>query len=112
MKKKIAIEMYWNNLIFRKYNNRVVIDNKEIELEIINEIKKIKNIKEYNLSEILIRNERDMNINKIYDEIIKSFKSIGFENTATLYSQSETSKIGGKLDGLMKLHYRKKLIKT
>ena len=27
--KKIAIEMYWNNLIFRKYNNRVVIDNKK-----------------------------------------------------------------------------------
>ena len=97
IKKKIAIEMYWNNLIFRKYNNRVVIDNKEIELEISNEIKKIKNIKEYNLSEILIRNERDMNINKIYDEIIKSFKSIGFENTATLYSQSDTSKIGGKI---------------
>ena len=34
--------MYWNNLIFRKYNNRVVIDNKEIELEISNEIKKLK----------------------------------------------------------------------
>ena len=48
-----------------------------------------------------------MNINKIYDEIIKSFKSIGFENTATLYSQSDTSKIGVKLDGLKKLHCQK-----
>ncbi len=97
IKEKIAIEMYWNNLIFRKYNNQVVIDNKTIELEIKNEIKKIKNIKEYNLSEILIRNEKDLDINKIYDEIIKSFKSIGFENTATLYSKSDTSKVGGKI---------------
>ena len=53
-----------------------------------------------------------MNINKIYDEIIKSFKSIGFENTATLYSNLIHLKLEVKLDGLMKLHCRKKLIKT
>lgn len=112
IKEKIAIEMYWNNLIFRKYNAQVVIDNKTIELEIKKEIKKIKNIKEYNLSEILIQNEKDLDINKIYDEIIKSSKSIGFENTATLYSKSDTSKVGGKIGWINETSLSQKINKN
>ena len=53
-----------------------------------------------------------MNINKIYDEIIKSFKSIGFENTATLYSQSDTSKIGGKIGWINETSLSKKINKN
>ena len=30
VKRKLAIEMLWNNLIFKKFNNRVVIDKIEI----------------------------------------------------------------------------------
>ncbi len=112
IKEKISIEMYWNNLIFRKYNNQVVIDKESIEMEINREIKKIKNIKEYNLSEILIRNQKNLNINNIYDEIIKSNKSIGFENTATLYSQSETGKIGGKIGWVNETSLSKKINKN
>ena len=112
IKEKIAIEMYWNNLIFRKYNNQVVIDNKSIELEIKNEIKKINKIKEYNLSEILIRNEKDLDINNFYKEIIKSMKSIGFENTATLYSKSDTSKVGGKIGWINETSLSQKINKN
>ena len=31
VKRKLAIEMLWNNLIFKKFNNRVVIDKVEIK---------------------------------------------------------------------------------
>ena len=31
LKRKLAIEMLWNNLIFEKFNNRVVIDKVEIK---------------------------------------------------------------------------------
>lgn len=112
IKEKISIEMYWNNLIFRKYNNQVVIDKETIEQEINTEIKKIQNIKEYNLSEILIRNQKNLDINNIYDEIIKSNKSIGFENTATLYSQSDSAKIGGKIGWVNETSLSKKINKN
>ena len=37
--KKLAIEMLWNNLIYEKFNNRVVIDKVEIKNNIEKEIK-------------------------------------------------------------------------
>ena len=36
IKEKISIEMHWNNLIFRKYINQVVIDKEAIKSKIIN----------------------------------------------------------------------------
>ena len=112
IKEKISIEMHWNNLIFRKYINQVVIDKEAIKSEINNEIKKIKKIKEYNLSEILIRNQKELDINNIYNEIIKSNKSIGFENTATLYSKSDSAKIGGKIGWVNETSLSKKINKN
>ena len=97
VKEKISIEIFWNNFIFRKYNNQVVINNELIKEEISNEVKKLKKIKEYNLSEIQIEYEKNIDINEIYKKIIESDKINGFENTATLFSISETAKYGGKI---------------
>ena len=50
----------------------------------------------YNLSEIVFVIEKD----KTYENTIKSIDSsieIGFENTANLYSVSESSNVGGKI---------------
>ena len=69
VKKKIAIEMYWNNLIYRKYNNQVVINEILIEEELKKEAKKLNRLKELNLSEILIRNKKNLDI----DSFIKKF---------------------------------------
>ena len=89
--------MYWNNLIFRKYNNQVRINKSLIEKNIKNEINKLGKLKEFNLSEIVIKNHKDLNINDIYKKILDSTKEIGFDNAANLYSQSTTSKFGGKI---------------
>ncbi len=97
IKDKISIEMYWNNLIFRKYNNQVKINKSLIEENVKNEIKKLGKLKEFNLSEIVIRNQKDLNINVLYKKILDSAKEIGFDNTANLFSQSNTSKFGGKI---------------
>ena len=97
IKDKISIEMYWNNLIFRKYNNQVRINKSLIEKNIKNEINKLGKLKEFDLSEIVIRNQKDLNINTIYKKILDSSKEIGFDNAANLYSQSATSKFGGKI---------------
>ena len=73
-KEKIAIEIYWNNLIFSKYNNQVVINKNSLEKEVKEETKKLKQLREINLSEILIRNEKNLDIKNTYNEIIKSIK--------------------------------------
>ena len=85
--------MYWNNLIYRKYINQVVINEILIEEELKKETEKLKQLKELNLSEIIIRNKKDLDIDKLYKEILESYNTVGFENTATIYSKSDSANI-------------------
>jgi peptidyl-prolyl cis-trans isomerase SurA len=97
VKRKLAIEMLWNNLIFQKFNNRVVIDEIEIKNNLEKEIKSLSFSKDILLSEILIRNSKDLKLDVVYSEILKSIKDVGFAATANIYSISDTAKIGGKV---------------
>tara|TARA_E500000178_G_scaffold119497_1_gene119541 strand:+ start:2512 stop:3447 length:936 start_codon:yes stop_codon:yes gene_type:complete len=101
LKKKIEIENEWKNLIYSKYFKTVKIDKEEL----IKKIKKSKNDKsslEYNLSEIVFTKKKDLTLEKLFSDIKESIKKNGFENTANLYSISESAKIGGKLGWVKK----------
>ena len=97
VKRKLATEMLWNNLIFKKFNNRVVIDEAEIKNNLDIEIKNLNNSNDLFLSEILIKNSPDLKIEAIYSEILKSIENIGFAATANIFSVSDTAKLGGKV---------------
>ena len=97
VKKKLAIEMLCNNLIFEKFNNRIIIDELEIKDNLDKEIKKIGLSKELFLSEILIKDSKDLKLDSIYSEILKSIKDVGFAATANIFSKSDSAKIGGKI---------------
>ena len=96
VKKKIEIESLWNQLIYNRYRNQVKIDKTKLKEKIKNNQKNNFKIL-YNLSEIIFVIEKD----KTYENTIKSISSsiveIGFENTANLYSVSESSNVGGKI---------------
>jgi len=93
IKKKISIEILWNQLIYSKFKQNVKIDRKSIQNELSNNVKK----KEFLLSEILFNiNENE----KLNDKIVLLKKEInekGFSQTALSYSISDTSSKGGKL---------------
>tara|TARA_B100001093_G_scaffold457048_1_gene468505 strand:- start:108 stop:1040 length:933 start_codon:yes stop_codon:yes gene_type:complete len=95
IKKKIKIEMLWNELIYTRYKDQVKIDNNKL----IKKIEKMakKKQKEYLLSEILFRKKKDQDINYLIDQIKLSIKNIGFNNTANIFSISDSAKLGGKL---------------
>jgi peptidyl-prolyl cis-trans isomerase SurA len=112
LKKKIAIEVLWNNLIFSKFNQQVVINATLLEKQVNKEIKKLTNIREYLLSEILIKNEKDLRINQLYKEIIASSKKIGFDNTANLFSKSDSAKYGGKIGWIQETSLSPLIIKN
>ncbi len=112
IKRKIAIEMLWNNLIFRKFINRVVIDKKEIKDNLDNEIKNMSFSRNLYLSEIIIKNSKDLEIEKIYSEILKSIKNIGFGATANIFSISDSAKIGGKVGWVEETSLSKKILKN
>ena len=95
IKQKIRIELFWNELIYSKYKNQIKIDKKKL-------IKKINNLtnktrKQYLLSEIVFNKKKGETLEKLIEQIKLSINEIGFNNTANIYSVSESSKFGGKL---------------
>lgn len=95
IKEKIKLELLWNELIYNKYNQQVKIDKKKL-IEKINNIKN-ENQKEYLLSEIIFKKKKDESLENLVNQIKLSINDIGFNNTANIYSISESSKFGGKL---------------
>ena len=91
---KLESEALWNQLIYRKFNSKIKIDEDKIK-------EQIKSYKQYSNSYLLYEIVFNANENKeatnLYKKIEKSIIENGFENTASIFSISETSKTGGKL---------------
>ena len=94
VKEKFIIDALWNRLIMNKYASQVTINEKKIEKKVIANKKKSK---EYRLSEIIFEITNKDEINKKYKKIVKSINEKGFKNSASIFSISDTSKIGGDL---------------
>ena len=112
VKRKLAIEMLWNNLIFQKFSNRVVINENEIKNSIDKEINSMKPTRDIFLSEILIKNSKDLKLDIVYSEILKSSENVGFATTANIFSSSDTAKIGGKIGWLKETSLSKEIQKN
>ena len=95
IKTKITIDVLWNELIVKKYNSKIVIDEAKIKKKILKN-SKIKS-KEYELAEIIFEVTSKDAIEKKYNQIVESINDIGFENSAATYSFSESAKIGGNI---------------
>ncbi len=97
LRKKLIVEQTWNKLIFDLYKDKIRINEDEIKLN-LDKIESDKSSqKSFNLSEIVfIENDKD-NYKKKYDEIISSINRIGFKDTASIYSISASSKLGGSI---------------
>ena len=95
LKKKFVIEQLWNTLIIDKYRNLVNVDSNRINDKLEELIKNNSEILSFNLSEIIFLEKDKAAIDKKYNEIISSIQSIGFKDTAVIYSMSESAKLGG-----------------
>ena len=95
IKKKITIDALWNEIIIKKYNSKITINETEIKKEILKN-NKIQ-LKEYQLSEIIFEVMSKEEIETKYKEVVKSINEIGFENSAAIYSFAESAKIGGDI---------------
>lgn len=113
VKKKIEIEILWNQLIIEKYKDKLSIDQNKIKKDLKVKINSESNeIDEYNLSEILFTTESKSTEEKDLEKINKSINEIGFENTARIYSISNTSSSGGNIGWIKKTQLSEKIIST
>ena len=95
IKKKFNIELLWNELIFSKFKNQIKINKNQLleKLDLVDNVDEIN----YNISEIVFNKDKDKSLENLIKEIELSISEIGFGNTATLFSISESAKFGGKI---------------
>ena len=93
IKEKLAIELIWNDLIFQKFNSKILIDKNKIKEEILKKPKKKE--RELSLSEIFFSVTRKSDFEKKYEAVIKDIELTGFKNAALIHSNSDTASIGG-----------------
>ena len=109
LRKKIEIENEWKNMIYVRYNNSINIDKNSLMLKVDNLIKN-NYVLEYNLSEIIFTTKSDTTYNDEFEKIKNSIEDNGFENTANLYSISDSSNVGGKIGWVAKKNLSESII--
>ena len=91
---KIKVNILWNQIIFSKYNNQLVVN----EIELKEKIKRQNdNKKSFNLSEIVFQIENLDDLKDTYETIKSDINKLGFQNAVLKYSVSNTSNEGGDL---------------
>ena len=96
VKKKIYMEFLWNSLIYNKYGAGIKIDENKIKNKVLEISKKVKE-KKFLLYELIYNIDDVKNLENKTSKIKQSIKDIGFESTVSIYSISETAKVGGKI---------------
>ena len=109
IKQKLLVEALWNQLIFKKYSENVVINREKLKTNILSQYNKNKKKFTYNLSEIFFAESIGENIKQRISDINKSISEIGFENTANIYSIASTAEKGGLIGWVNELQISSKI---
>ena len=97
VKKKLEIELLWNELIKQKFSQDINIDKSLLKQKIIDNKLSEKSMVEYELAEILFKIEKTIDKEKKIAAIKNDINVNGFKNAANIYSISDTAKFGGTI---------------
>lgn len=105
IKRKVTIEILWNQYIYAKFINKVKINKDKIKKELINNNYQ----KEFELSEILFNLNTDEKLEEKFMLIKKDIDKNGFSQAALAHSLSKTSSNGGNLGWISESVLSKKI---
>jgi peptidyl-prolyl cis-trans isomerase SurA len=111
VKEKFIIELMWNDLIYQKFNKKVVIDKEKIKNEISQNSQK-KFQKEFLLSEIVFNVANKDEFNNKYQKILLDIEKVGFKKTALIHSNADTATNGGLIGWVKEVNLNKNLKKV
>jgi len=111
VKRKLTVEAMWNRLIYKKYNDKININEDKLKKNLSDKIKNSpQEMVEYNLSEIVFDLDSNEEINNKYKLIQKNINKYGFKETASLISISGTANSGGDVGWIKRTHLSKNII--
>ena len=93
---KVKNEELWNELVFKKFNGLLKINDNNLRKDLQIKISNIKKF-EYNLSEILFEIDKNIELDDKYLDILENVKKNSFKVAATKFSISNSSINGGEI---------------
>ena len=109
-KKGIETQFMWQEFIYMRYKDKININEEIINKELTNSLNSKKNIKEVKLSEIEIRIDENLAIEKEVEKIRALIAKNGFANTAFTVSISPSAENKGELGWINSKSLSKKII--
>ena len=97
---EVKIQLSWQKLIYSLYQEKVKLDDKDINTDLERIISKNISTKDFNLSEIDIILDQNEDFKTKIIEINKNIRDQGFEKTAKQFSSSYSASSGGSLGWL------------
>ena len=107
IRNKMTVNAIWSQFIYNKYSKNIKIDTNKLRQN----IQRNESQTEYLLSEIVFNLEKKQTINEKFNIIKNAIEKNGFENTALIYSISETSTSGGNIGWVSENSVNKKILK-
>ena len=107
IRNKMTVNAIWSQFIYNKYSKNIKIDTNKLRQD----IQRNESQTEYLLSEIVFNLEKKQTINEKFNIIKNAIEKNGFENTALIYSISETSTSGGNIGWVSENSVNKKILK-
>ena len=104
---KMTVNAIWSQFIYDKYSKNIKIDTDKLKQD----IQRNESQTEYLLSEIVFDLKEKQTINEKFNIIKNAIEKNGFENTALIYSISETSTSGGNIGWVSENSINKKILK-
>ena len=107
IRNKMTVNAIWSQFIYDKYSKNIKIDTNKLKQD----IQRNESQTEYLLSEIVFDLKEKQTINEKFNIIKNAIEKNGFENTALIYSISETSTSGGNIGWVSENSINKKILK-
>ena len=111
IKKRISIELLWNQLVYRKYSKKFKINKKLIRDELLSKKNNLNSIIEYELSEIIFDIQQDENLDDKYTRIKNDIIIKKFEDAVLIHSISPTINNSGYIGWIKETSLNNKIKK-
>ena len=107
-KKKLMVDILWNQIIYSKYYDKIIINEEKLKKIIKNKNNKVNSLY---LKEIVFQVSDVSEIDAKYNLIKNDIEELGFESAALKYSISNSSNNGGDLGWIDEKSINKEILK-
>ena len=104
--RKLEIEAVWNEMVYYLFKDKIYIDETDLKNRIIDNQQKVESLL---ISEILVNIKNKNDVEKVYNQLLKSIEKFGYKETVLRLSISNSKNNSGLLGWINKNTLSKKI---